>query len=148
MALLALLVLAGLLNVLGVKSRTVDAASPDGALAVSVHYAQVARAGLDVPFRITVQRQGGFDQDVTIAVSSDYLDLFDRNGIEPQPTAATATTDDVVWRFDPPPGDTMEVSVDMQVQGGRHWGRSGTVAVLDDGEAPLVAVHFKTWLAP
>jgi hypothetical protein len=36
----------------------------------------------------------------------------------------------------------------MQVQGGRHWGRSGTVALLDDAGAPLVTVRFKTWLAP
>jgi hypothetical protein len=42
-----------------------------------VHYAEVARAGLDVPFRITVQWQSGVDQDVTLAVSSEYLDLFD-----------------------------------------------------------------------
>jgi hypothetical protein len=85
---------------------------------------------------------------VTIALSSDYLDLFDRNGIEPEPTTATATGDAVIWQFDPPPGDTLEISVDMQVQGGRHWGRSGTVSLLDDAGSPLVEVHFKTWLAP
>ena len=33
-----------------------------------MHYAQVARAGLDVPFQITVQRRGGFGRGVTIAV--------------------------------------------------------------------------------
>jgi hypothetical protein len=148
MSLLALVVLAGLLHLLGVKSRTVDATSPDGAITLSVHYAQIARAGLDVPFRITVERPGGFDQDVAVAVSGEYLDLFDRSSIEPQPSSATATAADVIWRFDPPAGDTLEISVDMQVQGGRHWGRTGTVAVLDDGGSALVHVDFKTWLAP
>jgi hypothetical protein len=145
---LAVIVLAGLAHLLGVWSRTVESTSPDGAVHLGVHYAQVARGGLDVPFRITVQQAGGIDQDVTIAVTSDYLDLFDRNGIEPQPTGATATADDVIWRFEHPPGDTLEVSVDMQVQAGRHWGRSGTVAVLDDTGSPIVQVQFKTWLAP
>jgi hypothetical protein len=42
----------------------------------------------------------------------------------------------------------LEISVDMQVQGGRHWGRTGTVAVLDDDGSALVHVDFKTWLAP
>jgi hypothetical protein len=146
-ALLAVVVLVGLLGLLGVRSRTVMATGPDGT-EVRVHYAQVARAGLDVPFRITVQRPGGFDDDVTLAVSGDYLDLFDRNGIEPAPATATATGDVVIWQFTRPPGDTLEISVDMQVQGGRHWGRSGAVALLDDTGAPLVAVRFKTWLAP
>jgi hypothetical protein len=146
--LLAIVVLVGLLDLLGMKSRTVDASSPDGAVTLQVHYAQIARAGLDVPFRITVERPGGFDQDVALAVSSEYLDLFDRNSIDPEPKSATATPDAVIWRFDPPPGDTLEVSVDMQVQGGRHWGRTGTVAVLDDAGSALVQVEFKTWLAP
>jgi hypothetical protein len=147
-ALLGLVVLAGLLHLLGVKSRTVDARSRDGTISLSVHYAQIARAGLDVPFRITVQRSDGFDQDVTIAVDSEYLDLFDRNSIDPEPKSATATADAVIWQFEPPPGDTLEISVDMQVQGGRHWGRTGTVALLDDSGSTLLQVQFKTWLAP
>jgi hypothetical protein len=93
-------VLVGLLDLLGVKSRTVDASSPDGAVTLQVHYAQIARARLDVPFRITVERP--------------------------------------------------EVSVDMQVQGGPHCGRTGTVAVLNDagsglgGTQPAVRQHRYT----
>ena len=52
-------------------------------------------------------------------------------------STATATDDVVIWQFDAPPGDTLQVSVDMQVQGGRHWGRSGTVTLLDDAGAAL-----------
>jgi hypothetical protein len=148
MTLLAIVVVLGLLDLLGVKYRTVDARSADGAVTLDVHYAQIARAGLDVPFRITVERPGDFDQDVAVAISSDYLDLFDRASVDPTPASATATPQDVIWRFDPPPGDTLEISVDMQVHGGRHWGRAGTVTVLDGAGSPLVHVHFKTWLVP
>ena len=146
-ALLGVVVLVGLLGLLGVRSHTVRASADDGTQ-LEVHYAQVARAGLDVPFRITVRRPAGFGGDVTLAVSSSYLDLFDRNAVDPEPTSATATDDAVIWQFSPPPGDTLEVSVDMQVQGGRHWGRSGTVALLADTGRPLVTVGFKTWLVP
>lgn len=146
-ALLAAIVVAGLTGVLGVRSRTVRATAGDGTQ-LEVRYAQVARAGLDVPFRITVKRPSGFTDKVTLAISSDYLDLFDRNGVDPDPTAATASNDAVIWQFDPPPGDTLQVSVDMEVQGGRHWGRSGRVVVLDDTGSPLVAAGFKTWLVP
>ena len=146
--LLAVLVALGLVGLLGVRSRTVSAQSSDGQVELSVRYAQVARAGLDVPFRITVRRQGGFAGDVTLASSSGYLDLFDRNAIDPEPSSATSTEDRVIWKFDQPPGDTLEVSLDMQVQAGRHWGRSGQVTVLDDSGQPIVSVTFKTWLVP
>lgn len=147
-ALLAVIVAVGLLDLLGVRSRTVRAQSADGTETVEVYYAQVARAGLDVPFRITVHRDGGFNGQVVLAVSSDYLDLFDRSDVDPTPASATATEDSSVWRFEAPPGDTLQVAFDMQVQGGRHWGRKGTVAVLDDNGSPIVQVGFKTWLSP
>jgi hypothetical protein len=147
-ALLAVVVVLGLAGILGVRSRTVGNTSEDGTTELRVKYAQVARAGLDVPFQISVTKPGGFDGDVTIAVSGDYLDLFDRNGVDPEPSDSTGTPDDVIWRFTRPPGDTLQVSVDMQVQGGRHWGRDGTVAVLDDAGHPVVQVKFKTWLVP
>jgi hypothetical protein len=148
MTILAVIVVLGLLDILGVHSRTVAAQSGDGTVSLHVHYAQVARAGLDVPFEITVQRKGGFVGDVVLAISSAYFDLFDMNAINPEPSSATATDSDSIWTFDRPPGDTLQVSVDMQVQGGRHWGKSGTVAVLDSTGKPTAAVHFKTWLAP
>jgi hypothetical protein len=148
MVLLAVVVALGLVGLLGVRSRTVRAQSSDGQVELSVRYAQVARAGLDVPFRITVRRQGGFTGNVTLAASSSYLDLFDRNAVDPEPSSATSMEDELIWKFDPPPADTLEVSLDMQVQGGRHWGRAGHVTVLDDSGQPVVSVSFKTWLVP
>jgi hypothetical protein len=147
-ALLALVVAAGAIGLLGVRSRTVTAMSADANTSLSVEYAQVARAGLDVPFRVTIHRNGGFDQDLTVVMSSDYLDLFDRNTVDPEPSESTATDQSVIWRFSPPPTDTFEITVDMQVQGGRHWGRGGSAAVLADDGSPLVQVTFKTWLVP
>ena len=148
MGVLAVVVLAGLFGLLGVRSRTVSRSSADGRVELRVHYAAVARAGLAVPFAITVQRQGGFGGDVRIAVSGHYLELFSRNAIDPEPTAATATDQAVIWQFTAPPGDQLEVSLDLQVQAGQHWSRSGTVAVLDDAGRPIVGTDITTWLAP
>jgi hypothetical protein len=147
-ALLALIVLAALLGFLGVRSRTSSAQSQNGDVSLEVHYAQVARAGLDVPFEITVQRRGGFDDDVTLAVSSSYLELFNRNAIDPEPSSSTSTSKEVIWRFDRPPGNTLVVSLDMQVQYGRHFGRNGFVTVLDRDRNAIARTTFKTWLAP
>ena len=95
-----------------------------------------------------MQRRGGFDDDVTLAVSSSYLELFNRNAIDPEPSSSTATSNEVIWRFDRPPGDTLVVSVDMQVQYGRHFGRNGFVAVLDHDRNAIARTTFKTWLSP
>jgi hypothetical protein len=145
---LTLVVVAGLFGFFGVRSRTVSAHSRSAKVTLDVRYAQAARAGLDVPFQIEVHRDGGFDDDVVLAVSSDYLDLFNRNSIDPQPDSETSTGRTIVWRFDSPPTNTFVVTVDMEVQQARHWGRSGTVAVLDSEGHTLAQTSFTTWLAP
>ncbi len=143
-----LVVVAGLFGVFGLRSRTVQAQSRSGAVSLQVQYAQVARAGLDVPFDIEVHRRGGFDDDVVLQVSTSYLDLFDRSSIEPQPDEETSTSGSIFWTFHRPTTDTLTVSVDMQVQHGKHWGRSGAVAVLTANGRALARTTFTTWLAP
>jgi hypothetical protein len=145
---LTIVVLAGLLGVFGVRSRTVSARSRSGRVDLDVTYAQSARAGLDVPFDIEVHRDGGFHGDVVLSISSDYLSLFNRSSVDPQPDSETSTSHNVRWRYDRPPGDTFVVTVDMEVQQGRHWGRSGRVAVLDGAGHTLAHASFRTWLAP
>jgi hypothetical protein len=65
----------------------------------------------------------------------------------PEPSASTASAAMTTWRFDAPPGATFRVSLDMRVQGSRHWGRAGSLVVLERGE-PVVRSSFKTWLSP
>jgi hypothetical protein len=108
----------------------------------------VARAGLDVPFEVTVHRDGGFDGDVVLALSNDHLALFDRNAMDPEPDSATSDPDATTWTFDQPPGDTFTLSIDMQVQASRHWGREGRIQLLDPSGSPIVQATFRTWLAP
>jgi hypothetical protein len=148
LSLLALLVVLALFGFFGIHSRTVSASSPHGDMTVEVHYAQVARAGLAVPFQVTVRRPSGFDGDVTVAVSSSYLDLFDRNSVDPEPAGGHAGERATTWRFDEVPGTTFVMTIDMQVQGGRHFGRSGFVTVRDRGDGTVAHTTFKTWLAP
>jgi hypothetical protein len=149
LSVLALIVVAGAAGFLGVKARTVLAYSARDRTTLRVHYAQVGRAGLDVPFEITVHRPGGFrGRGVVLAVSSSYLEIFDRGSVDPQPASETTDAARAMWTFDAPPRDTLVVTVDLQVQSGRHIGRSGTVALLGDNGKPIVSSSFTTWLAP
>jgi len=135
----------GLTGMLGVHSRTTTARG--GGYELTVTYGQVSRAGLATPWSLEIRHPGGFDGPVTVATEAKYLDLFDENGFDPQPSKATATADRLIWEFDPPDGDTLTVSLDGRVEPGAQWGRTGETAVLVDG-TPVVSVKYKTWVMP
>jgi hypothetical protein len=40
------------------------------------------------------------------------------------------------------------MSMDMQVQAGKHFGRAGFVTVRDRGDGTVARATIKTWLAP
>lgn len=138
-------VVAGLCGVLGVRAATTSA-SADG-YRLSLHYPRIARAGLDVPWQVTVTHPGGFSGPVVVEASGAYFDIFESQGISPEPSQETR--DGTWWRlsFDPPSGDTLVISLDVYVQPSSQRGRSGTVRVLDKGSI-AASVDFKTSLLP
>jgi len=140
-----LFVIAGLAGLLGVRAATTSAAA-DG-YDLSLQYPRVARAGLDVPWQVTLTHQGGFHGPVVLEVTGDYFDIFESQGISPEPSQETE--DGTWWRltFDPPPGDTLVVSLDVYVQPSSQRGRGGTLRVLDHG-TPTASVDFTTSLLP
>lgn len=146
LAAVALLVIAGASGALGV--RTAKTTSTAGPYRLSVTYAAVARPGLAAPWEIEVTKKGGFDRPIRIAASSEYLSMFDENGLDPDPASATADADEIVWEFEPPPGDTLVVSFDARIEPAVQWGRSGRTRVLDERGATVVAVSYRTWVMP
>jgi hypothetical protein len=143
-ALFALLAL-GAAGLLGVRTRTTTAHG--GGYDLKVTYGQVSRPGLPTAWSLEIHHPGGFAGPVTVATSSAYLDLFDENGFDPEPAKVTATGDDVIWQFDPPPGDRLVVSRGSRVSPGVQWGKRGTTSVLVDGR-PVVTARYKTWILP
>src|ERR1700753_2507249 len=81
LTLLLIIVVAGAFGVFGVHSRTVTTQA--NGYTLKVLYPQTARAGLDVPVRFTVHHLGGFDQGITLAISTDYFRLFETKGCYP-----------------------------------------------------------------
>ncbi|MGD9991386.1 hypothetical protein [Pseudonocardia sp.] len=144
-ALLVVVVLAGLAGLLGVRSTS--SVTTDGPWSVSVEYAWVARAGLDVPWTVTVHREGGFPGPVTVAVTAEYFDIYESQGLDPEPASQTADATHLYWTFDPPPGEDLTIDFDAYVQPSSQLGGSGEVFVLDAG-APRATVSFSTFLLP
>ncbi len=135
----------GLTGTLGVRTGTVTARGGDYELTVT--YARVARPGLAAPWSLEIRHPGGFDGPVTVSTDTKYLDMFDENGFDPQPSTSTANADTVFWEFEPPDGDTLSVSLDARLEPGVHWGKTGETSVLVDGE-PVVTARYKTWVLP
>jgi hypothetical protein len=145
LTLLAIFIALGLAGRLGVRTRTVKAAG--GGYELTVIYGQVTRPGLPTPWSFTVRRPGGFEGPVTVATTHRYLDMFDENGFDPEPTSSTATERYLIWEFEAPPGDTLSVSLDARIEPSLQWGRSGETAVLENGRQ-VVAARYKTWVMP
>ncbi|MGC5167083.1 hypothetical protein [Luteimicrobium sp. DT211] len=142
---LLVVVLAGALNLFGLWTSTTT--RTDGDWTVSVHYARIARAGLDAPWTVTVQHPGGFGDQITLRVTSSYFDIFESQGLDPEPSDETSDGTDDTWTFSAPAGDTFAVSFDAYIQPSSHRGASGRVAVVVDGRE-VASTPFRTTLLP
>jgi hypothetical protein len=141
----ALVVIVGAVGLLGVHAGTVTTSS--NGYRLTVVYPHVARAGQDVPWRATVFHKGGFQGDVTIAVSSHYFDIFDTQAWHPEPDMETATPNFYYLSFSAPPGDTLEVSYDTYIQPASQIGRRADVVVIVDNKE-VARTSYRTWLVP
>ena len=143
--LLAAFLALGVAGRLGVRTASTSG-SAEG-YTVTVTYASMTRPGLASNFGIQIERVGGIKDSLTLAVSTDYLDMFDENGLEPDPAVSRAGPDFVYWTFDTPPDDILEVSFDARIEPGVQWGRRGVVKLIRESDTVL-EVGFKTWVMP
>jgi hypothetical protein len=146
LVLLFVFIVLGLTGFFGVRSRTVTRTG--GGYQVTVEYAQVTRPGLSTPWSVRIVRDGGFGgRPVNVAVSQDYLSMFDENGLDPDPVESTTDGEFVIWRFASPRGDTMVIEFDALLEPAQQWGKGGEVRILEN-DVPVVEVPFHTWVSP
>ncbi len=142
--LIAFLIL-GLTGWLGVRSRTTTVQG--GGYELSVTHGQTSRGGLATPWSVQIRHPGGFEGPITVSTDAKYLDLFDENGFDPDPSKATTAGELFVWEFDPPLGDTLVVRFDARVEPARQGGARAVTSVLED-DRPVVSVSYETRLMP
>ena len=142
---LLVFVLAGLAGFLGV--RTATERDQAAGYTLELRHAATARAGLDVPWEVTVTREGGFDKELTLAVTGDYFDIYETQGFTPEPAESTRSEDTLFLTFTAPQGDTFVLAYDAYIQPSSQVGADGTLSVLEDGR-PVASVDFDTMLWP
>jgi hypothetical protein len=145
LALLGVVVLAGAAGALGVHTTTASDASEGYRL--TVDYPRTARAGLDVTWQVTVDSESGFDQDVRLAVTADYFDIYETQGFFPEPDSQTRDGRLLYLTFAKPPGDRLVVGYDAYVQPSSQVGTDAQVSLIV-GDRPVASVDIDTWLAP
>lgn len=152
MSLLAAFVIAGLFGFWGVRQRS-GFASEEG-WTLDVHYAAVTRAGLAVPMKWEITKAGGFGPEeaepkVVIRITQDYFELFDENGVDPEPSTSWSDGEFVYWEFDAPPDqDKMHITFDTRTGSGVQLLRKKAETSLVVDDRYLAVVRLKTWVMP
>jgi hypothetical protein len=130
--------------------HTAQASATGGGYLVTVTYASVARAGLDAPLRVQVDREDGrdFDGDITLDLAAGYLSIFESQGFLPDPDSSTGLDDTVRMTFEAPPeGSRFVVNYDAYIQPAAQLGTDGQISLVVDNE-PVATVEFHTTLLP
>lgn len=146
LAVLVLVVLAGAAGLLGV--RTATATTDAEGWSMRLEYPQVARAGLDTTWRVSVRHPGGFGgEPIVLAVSARYFDIFETQAFHPEPSATTSDGRMIFLSFDPPAGDRFAVDYDAYIQPASQLGRRAQLWLMD-GPQPRLRLSYRTWLLP
>ncbi|HET9671781.1 MAG TPA: hypothetical protein VFQ40_02900 [Actinomycetota bacterium] len=146
LAILAIVVSAGALNVLGVRRETVVAEAEGYRL--SVEYTRVTRPGLASTWAIDVTHPGGFDGPVVLSTNADYFDRFDFNQLYPEPSAMASRGDTVLLTFDGIEGDRLVVRFDGRTTPTFTFDLTEGSTALEIGGREVVRVDYTTVVMP
>lgn len=146
MGFVTLVMLAGIFGLAGPGTDTVR---DEGATyELEVLYTTITRAGQPIPLEIRVTRPGGFDGPISMSICDEYFDDLDFQNWYPNPAMEIGGSESLVYEFDPPEGDLLEIDLDARVSPGQFGGLMDcTLAVLDSG-VPAAAVSFDSWRLP
>ena len=144
--LLVLVVLAAVLGLLG--PREGSTASAEAGYSLTLTYPQITRAGQPAPLHLRIEHADGFSGPVRVAISDELFDHLDFQSWFPSPSAEVGEAGVVVYEFDPPTGDVLEISLDARTAPGQLGGVDRYhVALLVDDES-TARTPFTVWRMP
>jgi hypothetical protein len=141
-----LVVLAGATGLLGTRTATTRTTAGDKVLMLT--YPAISRSGQPSPLDIRVISAGGFDGPIRIALCDDLFDHLDFQNWYPNPSKETGDATRLVYEFDPPDGDTFEVSLDARSAPGQFGGIEDCKVALLDKDVEVASTTFHSWRMP
>lgn len=145
LTLLGAFVLLGMAGVFGSRSGTASASA--GGYSIDVTYPAMTRPGLAVRWSVEISRPGGLGDELVLATTSAYFDLFDFNQFYPQPAEETSNSRVTIWTFDTPDADAMRITLDGRLEPARQNGADAVTSILVDGKS-VVSVRYRTRVMP
>lgn len=146
-AVVALIVVAGLVGLMGPRSTTVSVTSEGWTL--EVEHATLTRSGQPAPLHVRVERPGGFTGPVQLSLCDDLFDHLDFQNWYPNPSAETSARPWVLYEFDPPPAaETLEISLDARTAPGQFGEVDDCEVVLLEDDTAVVSTSFTVWRMP
>jgi hypothetical protein len=134
------------LGFFGYRSKTVS--RTDGEITTNVTYGQFTRRGVTTPLTISIESKSDFGDDVSVAVASSWLEAMSVRSVSPQPDQESRTGDTVVWRFQQPKGNELQIAVDAEADSSAPPGWvDGSVAVAV-GDQLIHQLTFRSWIWP
>jgi hypothetical protein len=146
LAVLGLIVVAGLLNLLGVRHAV--AVADGGGYRLEVRYGRVTRPGLSTSWEVAVTRPGGFEGPITLATNVDYFDRFDFNQFYPEPSTTSSRDDVVLLTFEDIEGDRFVVRFDGRASPTFVFALAEGSTALEIEGRELVRVDYTTVVMP
>ena len=143
---LGIVVVAGLFNLLGVRTGTVSATGEGYRL--TVEYAEVTRPGLATKWIVEVRSPAGFDGPITLATNALYFDRFDFNQLYPEPATVSPRGDEVLLEFEGIEGDGLRVAFDGRASPTFAFSLAHGSTGLEVDERELVRVDYTTVVMP
>lgn len=143
---LSLFVVAGLFNLLGVRTGTVSAAAAGYDL--SVEYEEVTRPGLASEWIVQVRREGGFDEAVTLVTDATYFDRFDFNQHYPEPASVLPRGEEVLLVFEEIEGEVLRVAFDGRASPTFVFALARGSTGLEVGGREIARVDYTTVVMP
>ncbi|MEY2433082.1 MAG: hypothetical protein QOC92_2807 [Acidimicrobiaceae bacterium] len=133
-------------GIFGYRSRTVS--RTDRGLTTSVTYGQFTRRGVATPLQIDIQSDTDFSDDVTVAIDSSWLEKMDIHSISPQPDQESTVGDTVVWTFQKPKSNELQVSIDADAGSSTQPGPTDGSVAIAVGDQLIHQLTFRTWIWP
>lgn len=145
LAVLALIVIAALLDVFGQEATTTVAEGPEATL--SVNAPPRLRGGLLFQARFEIQAEQGLESP-KLVLSSGWLDSMTMNTVVPTPLSENSGPEGLSMAFEElPAGRTLVVWTDWQVNPTKA-GRGSEDATLFDGSVQIASVHRTVTVFP
>lgn len=146
-AVLLAFVVGGLTGWLGDRSATLHAEHTR--FRADLQHPAITRGGLPVSWRIEVSTLDGaaIGGVVAIETTANYLTMFDRNDIAPEPDATWQNNTTTRWEFDAASESNLRVALDVRTQPNTRWRRTATT-VVRVGEIEVARFDYDTLVLP